>query len=69
MSKSLSLPLSYLSLAVVRPLRAQELCESRGGRPGLPVPNSRYSLCGRKPTLEEEEVCPQRPARSSLSTT
>ena len=29
------------------PLRAQELCESRGGRPGLPVPNSPYGLCGR----------------------
>ena len=28
------------------PLRAQELCESRGGRPGLPVPNSPYGLCG-----------------------
>ena len=24
----------------------QELCESRGGRPGLPVPNSPYGLCG-----------------------
>ena len=23
-------------------LRGQELCEGRGGRPGLPVPNSRY---------------------------
>ena len=31
--------------------RAQELCESRGGRPGLPVPNSPYGLCGRKVTL------------------
>ena len=31
--------------------RAQELCESRGGRPGLPVPNSPYDLCGRKATL------------------
>ena len=31
--------------------RAQELCESRGGRPGLPVPNSAYGLCGRKATL------------------
>ena len=28
--------------------RAQDLCESRGGRPGLPVPNSPYGLCGRK---------------------
>ena len=24
--------------------RAQELCESRGGRPGLPVLNSPYAL-------------------------
>ena len=32
--------------------RAQELCESRGGRPGRPVPNSPYGLCGRKTTLE-----------------
>ena len=31
--------------------RAYELCESRGGRPGLPVPNSSYGLCGRKATL------------------
>ena len=28
--------------------RAQELWESRGGRPGLTVPNSPYGLCGRK---------------------
>ena len=28
------------------------MCESRGGRPGLPVPpNSPYDLCGRKATL------------------
>ena len=31
--------------------RAQELCESRGGRPGLPVPNSPYGLCGREAAL------------------
>ena len=31
--------------------RAQELCESRGGRPGFPVLNSPYGLCGRKATL------------------
>ena len=31
--------------------RAQELCESRGGRPGLPVPNSPYGLCGHKATV------------------
>ena len=28
--------------------RAQELCVSRGGCPGLPVPNSPYGPCGRK---------------------
>ena len=27
------------------------VCESRGGRPGLSVPNSPYDLCGRKATL------------------
>ena len=33
---------------------AQELCESRGGRPGLPVPNSNshYCLCGCQATSE-----------------
>ena len=31
--------------------RAQELCESRGGSPGLTVPNSPYDQCGRKSTL------------------
>ena len=30
---------------------AQELCESRGGRPGLLVRDSPYGLCGRKATL------------------
>ena len=35
-------------------IKSQELCESRGGRPGLPVANSPYGLCGRKATLEEE---------------
>ena len=30
-------------------------CEGRGGRPGLPVPNSPYGLCGRKSTEKEEE--------------
>ena len=33
------------------PNRAQELCESGGGRPGLPVTDSPYGLCGRKATL------------------
>ena len=30
---------------------AQEVCESRGGHLGLPVPNSPYGLCGRKAAL------------------
>ena len=34
-------------------VRAQEQYESRGGRPGFPVPNSPYGLCGRKATLDE----------------
>ena len=32
-------------------VRAQKLCERRGGRPGLPVPKSSYGLCGRTVTL------------------
>ena len=33
--------------------RAQGLRESRGGLPGLPVPNIPYGLYGRKATLKE----------------
>ena len=40
----------WLSLELRR-IRGQELCESGGGRPGLPVPNSPYGLCGRQATL------------------
>ena len=36
-------------------IRAQEVCESRGGRPGLPVSSSLYGLCGPKATVDEEE--------------
>ena len=35
--------------------RAQELCESRGGRPVFPVPNSLHGLCGRKAAAKERE--------------
>ena len=31
------------------------MCESRSGRPGLPVHNSTYGLWGRKATFEEED--------------
>ena len=40
--------------------RAQELCKSRGSRPGLPVPNSPYGLCGRKATLNRSCVGAQK---------
>ena len=36
---------------------AHELCESRGGRPGLPVPNSRDGLRGRKAALNLNSLC------------
>ena len=32
-------------------LESSGLCESRGGRPGLSVPNNPSGLCGRKATL------------------
>ena len=41
--------------------RAQLLCESRGGRPGLPVPNRAYGLCGRK--FRAQELCESRGGR------
>ena len=31
--------------------RAQQLCQSRGGRPGLPVLDRPYNLCGCKATV------------------
>ena len=49
-----------------RSATAQELCESRCGRRGLPVPNSPYGpygLCGRKATLNSKSevfIVPQR---------
>ena len=45
-------------------------CESRGGRPGLPVPNSPYGLCERKATLNlnqrVQELCESRGGRPGL---
>ena len=43
----------YLFLINIGKIRAQELCESRGGRPGLPVPNKPNGFCGRKATLKQ----------------
>ena len=50
---------------------AQELCESQGGRPGLPVPNSPYGLCACKVTLNSnpqrtQELCESRGSRPGL---
>ena len=47
---SFSLRDKYNSLNTLH-VRGQELCENRGGRPGLPVRNSADDLCGRKATL------------------
>ena len=40
----------------------------RGGRPGLPVPNSSYGHCGRKATLKNrvQELCEGRGGRPGL---
>ena len=35
---------------------AQKLCESRGGHPGLPVPNGPHGFCGLKATLNQSSV-------------
>ena len=35
--------------------QSSKLCESRGGRPGLPTPNSLYSLHGHKATLKSND--------------
>ena len=44
-----------IAVVPVSELRPHELCESRGGRPGLPVPNSPYGLCGRKANSKKKE--------------
>ena len=44
-----------MSTYLGRQYRAQELCESRGGLPGLSVPNKPDGLCGRKETLKREK--------------
>ena len=41
--------------------RAQELCEGRGERPGLPAPNSPYDLCGRQSNIKLQESRGGRP--------
>ena len=52
-----SVDVKHLSLqSSVLVYRVQELCESGGGRPGFPVPNSPYGLCGRKATLNLNNV-------------
>ena len=69
----------YLNVRSVAPLsscpvnqKGKALCESRGGHPGLPVPNSLYGLCGHKATLEEgiggraQDLCESRGGRPGL---
>ena len=51
-------------------LRAQELCEGRGERHGLSVPNSPHGFCGRKATLRgslrAQELCESQAGRAGL---
>ena len=51
-------------------VRAQELCGSRGGRPGLPVPvpNKPDGFCEHKATLKrnENQVLPVWPSAKAL---
>ena len=47
--------------------RPQKLCESRGDRPGLPVPNSPYGLGGRKATLSSRKDCPSVPGSAETA--
>ena len=37
------------------PQTAQELCENRRGRPGLPVPIKLYGFCGHKPPRKKKK--------------
>ena len=37
--------------------RTREMCESRGGWPGLPVPNGPYGLCGHRAGKTELGSC------------
>ena len=49
--------------------RAQELCESRDGRPGLPVLNKPDGFCGHKVTLNSklfQRLCGTKSQRLSI---
>ena len=46
---------------------AQELCESRGGHPGLSIPHRPYGFCGCQAIFEEEECKAFRSTVSTLS--
>ena len=48
-----------------RKFTAQERCQSEGGRPGVPVANSPYGLCGRKATLKRKKKEKERKNRDS----
>ena len=46
-----------------------DIVGTRGGRPGLPVPNSPHGLCGRKATpnsLRAQELCESRGGHPGL---
>ena len=45
--------------------KAQELCERRAGRPGLPVPNKPDGFSGRKTTVNQKEKKKRREKKAS----
>ena len=47
----------------IRVIRVQELCENRGGRPGLLVPNSPCGLCVHEATLNLNKISELRNCR------
>ena len=56
-----------LSVGIKPSQSSGAVCESRDGRPGFPVPNSPYGLCGRKATLIVQELCESRGGRPGQS--
>ena len=46
---------SCIKLPRLSPSSYGAVCETRGGRPGLPVPNKPDGFCGRKATLKTEQ--------------
>ena len=55
-SPSLISLMGFVDVKQHRNKKLCHVCESRGGRRGLPVPNKPYGFCGRKATQEQKTV-------------